>query len=538
MAPAAGRRSSAATPPVRSRWRGLRGTAAGSPPRLGFVRSCAFLRCRARKYGIAAIGPTAARGPCYRRPALVSHRRCRARLQVFSVSTKPEIAELTAAALGRGLLERRLNAVDITEYFLDRIAQYADRSVFITVTAERARAEAMESAKRHAEGRPRGPLDGVPVAWKDLIDVRGTPTTCGAALHRQRAPADQDAPVVANAALSGMVTIGKTNLTEFAFSGLGLNPHFGTPRNPFDGMRAPGGSSSGSAVAVAAGLVPVAIGTDTGGSIRVPAAFNGLVGYKPSEGHVDKTGIQPLSMTLDTVGPIAKSVGDCVLLDRALRRDLVVVPRAAGLGDLTLVVPTNIVLDHADAGVAANFETALARFARVGVRIDRRPLLVLDRMLEVNQRFGTLPPLEAYYVHRDLVDGPARAQMDRRVVRRIESGRGVAAVNLIAIHEARRALQAELNATLKGAAFLAMPSCAIVAPEVAPLEADDERFMATNSLVLRNTMIGNFFNLPGFALPTGNDPQGLPTSILVSAGSGQDEFLIYYALSLEKTLQS
>jgi aspartyl-tRNA(Asn)/glutamyl-tRNA(Gln) amidotransferase subunit A len=457
---------------------------------------------------------------------------------VPAMSLPADIATLSAARLGRLLHEGKADAVAVTDYFLDRIARHADRNVLITVAAERARAEARASAARLREGAPRGPLDGVPIVWKDLIDVAGTATTCGSALYRDRAPATADAPVVANAGASGLVTLGKTNLTEFAFSGLGLNPHFGTPGNAADPTRVPGGSSSGSAVAVAAGLAPLAVGTDTGGSIRVPAAFNGLVGYKPSEGRVPTAGVQPLAMSLDVVGPIARTAADCVLLERALRRDLVVVPRAAGLNDMTLVVPANVVFDQAEPAVIANFEAVLERLQATGVTVERRPIAAFDAMNDVTRRHGGLAPIEAFYLHQSLIDGPARARIDRRVVRRIEAGRGALATSLIAIREARLALQAELNALLKGARFLAMPTVALAAPETAPLEADEERFMAVNALVLRNTVIGNFFNLPGFAFPSGVDAAGLPTSILISAASGEDEFLVYYALGIDRALRA
>ncbi|MBM3502493.1 MAG: amidase [Alphaproteobacteria bacterium] len=443
---------------------------------------------------------------------------------------------MTAAAIGRALLERKLDAVEVTEFFLDRLARHPDPSVCITTTAERARAEARASAARYVEGHSRGPLDGVPLVWKDLIDIAGTTTTCGSALYRDRPPAATDAAVVANAAAAGLVTLGKTNLSEFAFSGIGANPHYGTPQNPVDRSRAPGGSSSGSAVAVAAGLVPIAVGTDTGGSIRIPAAFNGLVGYKPSEGRVPTAGVQPLSLTLDVVGPIARSAADCVLLERALRRDLVVVPRAAGLHDMTLVVPQNVVFEQAEAAVVENFERALERLARTGVAIERRPIPAFDALNGLTAKYGAITPIEAFYLHQEKIDGPSRAKMDRRIVRRIEAGRGISAAAFIAIREARKRLQSDVNALLKGPRFLALPTVAIVAPELGPLEADEERFMATNALVLRNTALGNFFNLPGFAFPSGVDAKGLPTSIQVAAASGEDEFLVYYALGIDRAL--
>jgi aspartyl-tRNA(Asn)/glutamyl-tRNA(Gln) amidotransferase subunit A len=451
-----------------------------------------------------------------------------------------DLSTLTAAELGRAMRDKKTNPVDVVEHFIGRIADYADRSVFITVTAERARQEAKASAARYAKGHPLGPLDGVPVAWKDLVDVKGAPTTCASELFRNRDVAEDDAPIVRNCAAAGMVVLGKVNLTEFAFSGLGLNPHFGTPINPHssDAPRAPGGSSSGSAVSVAAGLAPISIGTDTGGSVRIPAAFNGLVGYKSSQGHINKDRVQSLSLTLDTIGPLGKSVEDCVLMERVLRQQLVVVPRAAGLTDLTLVVPENLVFEEAQNAVVANFEAALSNLSAAGVVIIRRRLNVLDAMLESSADHGTLATAEAFYALGSHVDGSNRERMDRRVVSRIERGRDQTAADYIAITETRRALNEQLGTEMAGPTFLVMPTVAITAPKIALLDAGDDVFHATNSTALRNTMIGNYFDLPGFTIPSGTDAQGLPTGVLFNAYTGQDELLMCYMQSIEQVVNA
>src|SRR5208282_4428358 len=227
----------------------------------------------------------------------------------------------SAAEIGRLIATRSLDPIEVAQYFLERIERDRGNPSFIVVTRERALKEAAASRKRHREGRPAGLLDGVPVAWKDLVDMAGERTTAGSALFAESAPKQEDAPIVANLTAAGLVALGKTNLSEFAFSALGLNPHFGTPRNPRDPgtPRVAGGSSSGAAVAVAAGLAPCAIGSDTGASIRAPASFCGIVGFKTSEGRIDKRGVFPLSRTLDTIGPLAHTVEDCVLIDVALR---------------------------------------------------------------------------------------------------------------------------------------------------------------------------------------------------------------------------
>ncbi len=448
------------------------------------------------------------------------------------------LATASAAEIGRLLLAGTLDPVAIAEYFLAEIDAAADRHVFITVTRARALAEAQASAKRYRSGFPLGPLDGVPVAWKDLFDMAGERTTAGSDLLRHAPPSARDAPVVANLAAAGMVSLGKVNLSEFAYSGLGLNPHFGTPANPHDlkVARVPGGSSSGSAVAVASGLAPCAIGTDTGGSVRIPAAFNGIVGYKSSERRIDKAGTFPLSTTLDTIGPLARSVEDCVLLDLALRNGVVSEVRRAALSSLALVVPENVVHDGIEEDVAANFEAALTRLGKAGVRITRRRVPILDEVQEITARHGSITAAEAYVVHYDRVESDAVKRIDPRVVARILGGKRMSAHDLLAIQQGRARLIPALAQELDGA-LLAMPTLPHTAPEIAPLDADQERFNATNLKTLRNTMLGNFLALCGLALPTGRDRRRLPTSLLLSATGGLDEALLSYGLEVERVLR-
>jgi aspartyl-tRNA(Asn)/glutamyl-tRNA(Gln) amidotransferase subunit A len=439
----------------------------------------------------------------------------------------------TAAALGRAFAEGRADPRDVVEDVLARIAA-ADPAIFITVTAERARAEAAASAARYAAGRPLGPLDGVPVAWKDLVDLAGTTTTAASDVYRNAPPAAADAPIAANLAAAGMVSVGKTNLSEFAYSGIGLNPHFGTPANPRDPAvpRAPGGSSSGSAVAVAAGLVPVAIGSDTGGSIRIPAAFCGLVGFKTSEGRVDKAGVFPLSPTLDTIGPLATTVEDCALVERALRGLVPEAPAPAPLAGLRIVVPRNLVFDEIEPAVAAAFEGAVAALADAGVAIERRAVPELDEVARLARDHGTITAAEAYRFHRALVDGPDASRVDQRVTARILAGKRMSALDLLELQDARRRLIPALAERL-GGALLAMPSVVHVAPEIAPLEADVNLFHQTNLRTLRNTALGNMLNLTGLSLPVGHDPAGLPIGFLLSAPGGEEDRLLAVGLAVE-----
>lgn len=448
------------------------------------------------------------------------------------------LAGQSALSIGKALAGGEASAVDLAEHLLERIDNQTS-PVFLQVTRDRALREAREADQRLKSSRPLSPLDGVPIGWKDLIDMKGEITTAGSNLYRDAPPADSDAPIVANAAAAGMVSLGKLNLTEFAYSGLGLNPHFGTPVNPLDTKtpRAPGGSSSGSAVAVAAGLCPCAIGTDTGGSVRIPAAFNGLVGYKSSESRIDSTGVFPLSRTLDTVGPLARSVADCAALDSILRAMPFIRPEPPSLGEFTFHVPEGIALGGLEDAVATSFEASIRSLEAAGATIIRAPMPALERSAQLATDIGTITAAEAYSQHKALVDVEAVARIDRRVVARIMLGKAMSAANLETVRQERERCMQDVSETLAGA-FLLMPTAAHVAPEIAPLEADDEIFHKTNLKTLRNTALSNFLNLPGLAIPNGTGISAMPTSLLVSTTGGDDDRLLAAGIEIEKTLRA
>jgi aspartyl-tRNA(Asn)/glutamyl-tRNA(Gln) amidotransferase subunit A len=436
-----------------------------------------------------------------------------------------------AAALGTG----RVQAEELAERALAMVRDCDDPAIFTCLTEARARREAAAAGRRLREGRGRGLLDGVPVAWKDLFDLAGLPTTAGSRVLEAAPAAAADAPVVTRLAAAGMVCIGRTNMTEFAYSGLGLNPHFGTPRNPHgrDAPRAPGGSSSGSAVAVARGLVPVAIGSDTGGSVRVPAAFCGVVGYKSSTGRYPIEGAFPLAPTLDTVGTFARSVADAVLIDAALCGRVAPTIGRGSLAGQRLIVPRNVVFDEAEPAVVANFEAALARLAAAGAVVERLAVPLLDAVQSLTATRGAITAAEAFALHAERVQGEAAARMDRRVVRRIRGGGAISTPDYITLLQERRRLIAEFVATYGPGAILAFPTTPHVAPRIDTLEADDELFARVNLRTLRNTMIGNFLDWCGVSLPSGMDADGLPTALLLSAMPGADEALLALALAAE-----
>ncbi|MEM8663323.1 MAG: amidase [Pseudomonadota bacterium] len=444
-------------------------------------------------------------------------------------------ADLTASALARAYLTGDADPVAVTEVCLARIEAARDAAVFLAVTADRARSEAKAAKARYEAGRPASALDGVPVAWKDLVDMDGEVTTAASALFRHAPPAEADAPIVSHLTAAGMVSLGKVNLTEFAYSGLGLNPHYGTPVNPCDQevARAPGGSSSGSAVAVAGGLAPIAIGSDTGGSVRVPAAFNGVVGAKSSEGRIDTRSVIPLAPSLDTIGPLCRSVEDAVLIDAALTGSTPTVRRAA-ITDLELVVCESVFFEDCEDDVASAFEAAVKRLEKAGAKVSWKRFAEVEEVSAITAEHGALAGAEAYHYHRERVDGPDVEEMDGRVVARILIGKRMSANSLLTIQHARKRLAARIASTLDGALMIG-PTVPHVAPEIAPLDADPELFHKMNLRTLRNTMIGNFLNMPGVALPIGTSR--LPTSLQVAAPANEDERVLGAAWAMETTVR-
>ena len=453
------------------------------------------------------------------------------------MSVPAPASKMTASRLAQDLRNGVADAVELTERTLAAIAGSRDQAIFTGVFAKRARAEAEAARKRLKAGRPLSALDGVPVAWKDLFDVEGRVTTAGSVVLKSDPPARQDAALLAAAVRGGLVTIGATNMTEFAYSGIGLNPHYGTPHNPCDPKvaRSPGGSSSGSAVAVAAGLVPLAIGTDTGGSIRVPAAFNGITGYKSSTGHYPMHGVFPLSRTLDTLGPLAQTVEDCVLADMVLRGALLPAARKRAFKDLKILIPQTLVFDGCEPEVLANFEASIERLAKAGAEVKRVAMSQLAAIPELIGKHGHLLAAEALLVHQDRVSGPDAARMDRRVVKRIILAQEMSAVDLLAVQQARQRLIVEANALI-GDAIVAFPTAPHVAMPIAPLEADDDTFFRVNAKTLRNTMVGNFLDWCGVAMPNGTGADAMPTSLLLSAPHGRDTEVLSAALSIEPLL--
>jgi aspartyl-tRNA(Asn)/glutamyl-tRNA(Gln) amidotransferase subunit A len=423
---------------------------------------------------------------------------------------------------------------DRTELALARIADThgeGQRSC-LTIYPEQARAAADAADARAKAGSSLGQLDGVVITIKDLFDVQGEITRAGSpALARSSQPAAADATVVARLRAAGAVIVAKTNMTELAFSGVGANPHFGTPGNPLDRSRVPGGSTSGGAVACADGIGEIAIGTDTGGSTRIPAALCGLVGWKPTQRRVPVEGAHALSPSLDSVGPIAHTVAQCALADAVLASDGGLRLIASALTGLRVGVIQGFVLDELDQAVASAFERSLQRLR--GARCSDVTLSALTHVDAVAQR-GGIAPREAYDVHRALMTSAADA-IDPNVRVRIQGGAAVSDEAHRANLEERARAIASMDRMFDDYDVLVLPTTPIVAPTHAAV-ATSQGFAKHNRLLLRNTSIANFLDLCAISLPA-PDPGALPCGIMLLGRSGADHSLLQSALAIEAALQ-
>jgi aspartyl-tRNA(Asn)/glutamyl-tRNA(Gln) amidotransferase subunit A len=404
----------------------------------------------------------------------------------------------------------------------------------LTVYTDAARASADAADTRAKAGQRLGPLDGAIVSIKDLYDVAGEVTRAGSrVLAEEGLVAAADAPVVQRLRGAGAVIVAKTNMSEFAFSGVGANPHFGTPGNPFDRARAPGGSTSGGAVAVADGMCEIAIGTDTGGSTRIPAALCGLVGWKPSKQRVPTDGAFPLSFTLDSIGPIAKSVAQCALTDAVMAGESPAAIEPAPLAGLKLGIWQGMPFESIDATVSAAWSAAIARLGQAGVRFSDKAISLVDDMIQVNAK-GGFAPTEAYSIHRERLKHRG-ASVDPFIRVRIERGGTVAAADYIEMGQTRRRLVQAMDARMAELDALVLPTTPIVAPKLAEVAASDE-FGRKNALLLRNTNPVNFFDLCAISLPLPRQP-GLSTGLMLVGRNGADRRLFNIAAAVEKCLK-
>ncbi|HEY0524570.1 MAG TPA: amidase [Stellaceae bacterium] len=432
----------------------------------------------------------------------------------------------------------RSSARDLVEQALANIADPAREGArtFLRVYAEQARAVADAQDRMRKAGVPLGPLAGIPVSVKDLFDVSGEVTTAGSRALADAPPAVRDCPVVARLRAAGAVLIGRTNMTEFAFSGLGINPHYGTPGNPADRSRIPGGSSSGAAVSVADGQAAAGIGSDTGGSVRIPSALCGLTGFKPTQRRVPCDGAVPLSTTLDSIGPLARSVADCALVDAVMAGEEPAAPLPVlPVAGLRLGVPQTLVLDGVDHTVGSAFERACAVLSAAGARVSAVPFRELAELPKINAKGGFATP-EAYAWHEPLM-AQRGAEYDPRVRSRIERGRDVQAADYINLIEARARFIARSRTVTAEFDALVMPTVPVAAPTIAECSADDAAYTRLNLLILRNPSVVNFLDGCALTLPI-HRPGELPVGLMLVGETGADHRLLAIGRAVEAALRS
>src|SRR5262252_4857990 len=400
----------------------------------------------------------------------------------------------------------------------------------LTVYREAARVSADAADARLRAGIPLGPLDGTIVSIKDLFDVAGEPTRAGTQILADAPPAAAAAPAIHRLRAAGVVIVAKTNMAEFAFTGIGLNPHYGTPGNPADRLRIPGGSSSGAAVAVADSMCEIAIGSDTGGSVRVPAALCGVVGFKPSKRRVPTEGAFPLSYTLDSIGPLARSVADCAAADAAMAGEEAAALEPQALAGLRFGIAQGLPLRGLDQEVASRLFEAINELGRAGAQLSPELFPQFDDMARLNSR-GSIAVAEGYAIHRERL-ATRGAEFDPFVRGRLERGREVSAADYIALIHDRAAMVRAMDARLADLDAILLPTCTIVAPTIAECQ-QPETALARNQMVLRNAAIVNFFDLCAISLPLPRG-DGLPVGLMLAARNGHDRRLLRIAAAVEK----
>jgi aspartyl-tRNA(Asn)/glutamyl-tRNA(Gln) amidotransferase subunit A len=448
------------------------------------------------------------------------------------MTPKPTLADL-AAELASG----RSSSRALVEACLDRIEDPAGegRTTFLHVDRGAVLAQAAAMDMLRSSGAAPSPYAGIPVSIKDLFDITGQVTRAGSTVLGNRPAATQDATSVARLRRAGFVLIGRTNMSEFAFSGLGLNPHYGTPRNPWERPqgRIPGGSSSGAAISVTDGMAHGALGTDTGGSCRIPAAFTGLVGYKPTARRVPRTGAIPLSTSLDSIGPLARSVACCATLDAVLANDPAPDLTDRSLAGLRFAVPGTFVLEDLDSDVAAHFERSLSRLSAAGARVERIDIPEFAGIPMINAK-GGFSAAESYTWHRPLMESGGAAY-DPRVLTRIQRGATQSAADYIELLAARRAFIAAVEERIARFDALLFPTTPVIPPRIAALQSDAE-FFKVNGLVLRNPAVINLFD--GCAISIPNHAEGEPpTGLMLACRGGLDQQLFRCAAAAEQVVR-
>ena len=449
-----------------------------------------------------------------------------------------------AGALQRG----ELSPVELTQYYLERIDRLNGAfNAYLHVEPERAVAAARAAEQALLAGDSVGPLHGIPIALKDLIDVAGMPTAGGSVVYRDMPT--RDATVTRRLRQAGAIVLGKAHQVELAFGGVGTNSHYGTPWNPWDTVthRAPGGSSSGSAVCVAADLAPAAIGTDTGGSVRIPAALCGLVGLKPTFGRVSKAGLMPLDSQLDCAGPLARTVADAALLyqaiagpdpedatTHALPLDDPLATLYDDVAGTRLRIPREYFWDDVDPEVEAAVRASVQTFADLGLDVDEIAIEELDDVAEVRAR-GRLIAVEAYLNFGAEIESDPSG-FDPVVLSRVQDGESMRAYEYMSIKRDNARLRARFAQSTRHIDVLLAPTTPVVAPAVDDID-DRERYAETNLLLLRNTSAANALGLCAISVPCGFTRDGLPIGLQLIAPACGELLLLRLARAYEQATE-
>ena len=443
---------------------------------------------------------------------------------------------MTLAELSSQLCDGKTTSRELVEQALAKISDPAGEGTraFIKVDAEGARAAADVSDAAQKRNRAASPYAGIPISVKDLFDLAGEVTTAGSVVLQNEAPATRDAPAIAALKSAGMIVLGRTNMTEFAYSGVGLNPHYGTPRSAFDRKtgRIPGGSSAGAAVAVADGMCALSIGTDTGGSCRTPAAYNGIVGFKPSTGRITTRGAYPLSSSFDSIGPLANTVSCCAAADALMAQDWSGEIAARDISSLRIGVLKTMVLEGLDAEVAVAYERTLKRLSKAGATLVD---FTFEELLEFPSLTvkGGVVAAEANAHHRILLAARGN-EYDPRVRGRIETAAAISAADYISILKRRDEIVGRYGALTQGFDAVALPTVMNVPPPIATL-ADDGEYLRHNGMSLRNTYVGNFLNCCAISIPM-HEKDASPVGLMLMGRWGQDQAVFSAAQAVEDIL--
>jgi len=441
----------------------------------------------------------------------------------------------TVAQLAADLDKGRTTSRELVEQALARIADGGGegKRAFLKVYSDSARADADYSDRLRKSGARRSSIEGLPVSLKDLFDVAGDVTRAGSRILEKNPASKTDASAVARLRASGAVFIGRTNMVEFAFGGVGLNPHYGTPKNPHDRKtgRVPGGSSSGAAVAQADGMCVMALGSDTRGSIRGPSALCGVVGFKPTMRRVPREGAFPLSYTLDSVGPLANSVECCAAYDAILSGDPDFLPDFP-LKGARLLLPRSSAIEDLDAPVEKAFAESIKKLSKAGAAVSELAVPAFDRQAEYFKG-GGFAGAEAYYIHRRWLD--RLAEYDPRVGKRVVLGNDISGADYVALGFLREEFKKNIEALAAAFDAILMPTVPCVAPTIEEAGASDESYFRWNARILRNNGLINFLDGCAVSLPC-HEPGTAPVGLMVCGTAGTDRRLLAVSAAIERAL--